>query len=104
MPCRHCGAMHRTFEVGLSADVVVGAPPAIASAHAPAPTVEITPSMERILDGLADLRISLRWLQLSPSGAWLVQVVDQAGNLIDMAAADDPQDALLSVAERLLPQ
>jgi hypothetical protein len=33
----------------------------------------------------------------------LIQVVDETDNVIEMAAADDPQDALLAVAERLLP-
>jgi hypothetical protein len=46
----------------------------------------------------------LRWTELpEPSGAWMLEVLDAEGKLIDGGMGDDPEEALLEVAERLLP-
>ena len=44
----------------------------------------------------------MTWSRLTEDGAWLVQVHDGQGDLIDVGAAADPVDAILGVVERLL--
>ena len=48
-------------------------------------------------------RCSLEYVQLSERGAWMVRAFDGSGDLVDVAVQDDPQDALLAVADRLVP-
>jgi hypothetical protein len=42
-------------------------------------------------------------LQVSDGSAWLVRVFDREGRFIDRAVADDPEEAVLAVAERPSP-
>jgi hypothetical protein len=53
----------------------------------------------------AEMGRSLWWIQLSDQPTWLVQVVDEAGELIDMGIEDanDQVLALAGVAKHLLP-
>jgi hypothetical protein len=47
----------------------------------------------------------LHWHSLSDQpGMWMVQVFDSQGALLDSGVGDDAQDAILGVAERLLPR
>jgi hypothetical protein len=52
---------------------------------------------------LAGMSRSLWWIQLSDQPTWLVQVVNEAGELIDMGIEleNDPMVALAGVAEHL---
>jgi hypothetical protein len=63
-------------------------------------TGEEAKSAERKLE---EAYYRIHWQRLSKGGAWLLGVYNEAGELADVSAADDPQDALLAVAERLLP-
>jgi hypothetical protein len=60
-----------------------------------APTVRI--------EQFEDAGFRLSWHRLRPGGAVMVQVFDAGGDFIDGSIQDDPEDALLAVAERLLP-
>jgi hypothetical protein len=53
----------------------------------------------------AEMSRSLWWIQLSDQPTWLVQVVDEAGELIDMGIEleNDQMVALAGVAKHLLP-
>jgi hypothetical protein len=53
----------------------------------------------------AEMSRSLWWVQLTTQPTWLVQVVDEAGDLIDMGIEDknDHMVALAGVANQLLP-
>jgi hypothetical protein len=100
VPCPKCGgALARTYAITLSArvvtDVVTQPPPAEATASAPTAEVAVAK--------LADAHYSLQWLRLSGGGAWMLRVFDPDGDFRDGAISDDPQEALLGVAERLLP-
>jgi hypothetical protein len=94
--------MNRNYEIEFtasvvaSADVVVEAPPASATASAPAPQV--------VIHNLEDAGFDLQWLRMSEGGAWMVRVYDREGKFTDGSIQDDPVDALLAVAERLLPE
>jgi hypothetical protein len=46
---------------------------------------------------------SLWWTRLTEEGAWLLQVVDGAGEEIATAVHYDPVEALAAVAEYILP-
>jgi hypothetical protein len=46
---------------------------------------------------------SLWWTQLTEGGGWMVQVVDEAGEVLAISIKYDPIDALASVADALLP-
>ncbi len=53
---------------------------------------------------VTDAGFHLQWLRLSDGGAWMVRVYDEGGTFIDGSVQDDPGDALLALAERLLPK
>lgn len=80
-------------------DVIVEATPATLRLEADPPQVVI---QERELV-LEDAGYDVQWVRLSEGGAWLVRVFDRSGDFIDGAMADDPQDAILAVSEKLLP-
>jgi hypothetical protein len=119
-PCPECGSLVRTFEVGLTAiaatvainsrgDVTVSPPAAEARASTGVPGVRVevgagagTPTAR--IEELEDAGYRLSWLQLSPGGAWMVRVFDASGEWVDGSVQDAPADALLAVAERLLPR
>lgn len=98
-PCPECGSTSRAFEgkASLGINVAVTVSAATARAVAPDPVV-------RVETALADAGFHLQWLRLSEGGAWLVRVFDEDGAFIDGSIQDDPGDALLAVAERLLPK
>jgi hypothetical protein len=56
-----------------------------------------------VVPQLEELTYRVEWWRLTDGGAWLVRVLDPSGEVLDMATADSPTDALLAVAERLLP-
>jgi hypothetical protein len=86
VPCPECGSTSRSVSITVTAAV------AVADAVEPLPQTR-----------LREQGFSLRWLQLSEGGAWMLQVFDEGGHFRDGAMADDPEEALLAVAERLLP-
>jgi len=77
--------MNRTFEVGITATVVVTGVAEVVSAP------------------LEDAGFDVQWLELSEGGGWMVRVFERQGTWIDGSIQDDPQEALLAVCERLLP-
>jgi hypothetical protein len=109
-PCPDCGATARRVELTISTsvvasgdvhvsrtgDVTIGAPTAGATAEAPIPEVSIGPRLE-------EMGYRLKWARLSVGGAWMLQVFNDGDDFIDGAIQDSPDDALLAVAERLLP-
>ncbi len=53
---------------------------------------------------LEEIGFRVVWLRSVPDdGGFVLRVYDDEGNLIDGGVGDDPQDAILEVAERLLP-
>jgi hypothetical protein len=57
-----------------------------------------------VTDDLEVAHRSLRWTLLSKKDrAWLMQVFDQAGELLDSGMGDNEDDALLGVIEFLRP-
>ena len=65
--------------------------------------IEEPPAARTIRDELVVLGRSLWWTQLTDEPTWMVQVVDEAGELLATGAGDDPIEALAGVAEALLP-
>jgi len=86
IPCPHCGAKRRTFElsgtVAVGSDVAVTVSAATARASAGQPTV--------VIGNLEDAGFNLKWLRLSSAGAWMLQVYDDQGTFIDGSIQDDP--------------
>jgi hypothetical protein len=101
----------RTFEVGLTAALVVGTDVSGTVTESASVTVQPETGELRLEGGESKVRIAqledagfeIVWLRLSPGGAWMVRVYDRDGNWTDGSIQDDPVDALLAVAERLLP-
>ena len=89
-PCSECGSTRRTIygSASLTVGVSLGASAAAA---------------EAVVEKLEDAGFSVQWLRLSEGGAWMVRVFDRQGGWLDGSIADDPQDAILAVSERLLP-
>jgi ribosomal protein S27E len=96
VPCPECGSTRRTIygSATLTVNVTVGAATARASASSP----------KVVIENLEDAGFSVQWLRLSEGGAWMVRVFDRQDEWLDGAIADDPQDAILAVSERLLPR
>jgi hypothetical protein len=90
-PCAQCGSTGRNYAIHLSATLQVGGN-LVQGAEAR--------EAER---SVYDVGYELQWLQLSEGGAWMLRVFDKDGNWIDGAVAEDPEEAILAVAERLLP-
>jgi ribosomal protein S27E len=86
-PCPDCGSTARTFSA--SATVTLG--------------LNVTTSGV-VTKRLEDAGFSVAWLRLSEGGAWMVRVFDRDGAWLDGAIADDPEEAILAVSERLLPR
>ena len=63
----------------------------------PAPT-----SAESKTKGLEEVGYRVTWYRLE-DGLFMVQVHDDAGNLLDIGGGDDPVEMILEVAEHLLP-
>jgi hypothetical protein len=119
-PCPNCGSIDRF----VSAEVV--AKPAEAQAegglhrvHA-SDTIDIQPveaakveSVGKVYPArliqeqiavLLPIRYRVEWLEpTNPDGSYTVSIYDDNDNLIDMAESTNPEDAILAVAERLLP-
>ena len=57
----------------------------------------------RITDHLVVMGRSLWWTQLTEEPAWMVQVVDEAGEVLNTGIGNDQIEALAGVAESLLP-
>lgn len=57
----------------------------------------------RITDHLVVMGRSLWWTQLTEEPAWMVQVVNEAGEVLDTGIGDDQIEALAGVAESLVP-
>lgn len=107
-PCEHCGSTSRMFETmnadritvtdEITGDVTVSPATASASASAPPAKASVTADAERLK--VADKTYVLQYLRLSDSGAVMLRVFDEAGYL-EGTVQDNPQDAVLAVAERL---
>jgi hypothetical protein len=101
MKCPNCGSTARSFSITAEAGVYlvagVSAELSVTTARptSPPPSVETLP--------LEDAGFDVTWLRLSEGGAWMVRVFDRDGVFVDGGIADDPQDAILAVCERLLP-
>lgn len=61
------------------------------------------PSAEMVVPRLEEMGYRLEWWRLSAGGAWMLRVFNDAGDFIAGSVQDDPADALLAVAETVLP-
>jgi hypothetical protein len=101
-PCPECGSLRRNVAVTLATTVVAGVDVTVMAPTATATASALTP--EATISKLEELEYRIEWLRLSPGGAWMVRVYDGIGAWIDGSVQDNPADALLAVAERLLPE
>jgi hypothetical protein len=128
LPCPTCGSLARRFEQDVTDqitlsdsgtgtdtitvtrtvgfDAVVVAETAEAAATAPALDVAVDKGRgARIVqDHLVMMGRSLWWTQLTEEPAWMVQVVDEAGEVLATGVGTDTIKALAEVAEFLLPR
>jgi hypothetical protein len=58
------------------------------------------PLTEQPINGLVR---SLWWIQLTEQPSWMVLVVDEVGELLDIGVGDNPIHALVEIVEFLLP-
>jgi DNA-directed RNA polymerase subunit RPC12/RpoP len=105
VPCPKCGSKVRSFAVGLEASIVAtsditGRVTRSAAINA---TTEITATPAEVTETLEDAGFDVQWLRLSEGGPWMVRVFDRAGKFIDGSIADNPEDAILAVSEKLVP-
>lgn len=79
------------------------APPAPAEAQAPAPRVT---AGDEQLALLRRHHITLVWsmpTEGDPESGWMIEAYDQGGNLLDIAVHESADEALLTIAESLIP-
>jgi phage FluMu protein Com len=102
-PCPVCGSVNRLSEVELSATVVatsfITASPVLLGR-----TRAVLSDLPegRLTNQLREVGFLLKWDQLTENGEWMLRVYRDE-DLVDASVAVDKQDALLAVAESLLP-
>jgi ribosomal protein S27E len=94
-PCPNCGSTTRV--VSMTGTIVAKAVVTAEMEVIPAPPPAAPPTEQ-----MEEAGFKVTWYSY-PDGKYLVQVHDDAGNLIDGGGGDDPEDMILEVAERLLP-
>jgi bacterioferritin-associated ferredoxin len=97
-PCPQCGSTARTFLAEISSSITVtGSIQGTVERIAPPEPAQPTTA------DMIEAGYKVVWYCYS-DGLYLVQVYDEnTGELIDAGGGDDPVDALLEVAQRLLP-
>jgi hypothetical protein len=98
-PCPDCGSTTRTFSIHVVGGISVSGSISEKAVAEPIPVPE--PAQRETTDML-EAGFQLRWY-CYPDGLYLVQVWNDAGELLDAGGGDDAVEALLEVAERLLP-
>jgi phage FluMu protein Com len=102
-PCPVCGSLNRLHEVDLGAKVVatsfITASPVLLGR-----TRAVLSDLPEggLTNQLREVGFLLKWDQLTENGEWMLRVY-RGDDLVDAAVALDKQDALLAVAESLLP-
>jgi hypothetical protein len=94
-PCPNCGSTVRQFNVTMEAAVTLDAAMSLVVVQGEKPK---PPDLV-----LEDAGFDVSWQRLSEGGAWLVFVRDREGNLVDGSMADEPEEAILAVVDRLIP-
>jgi phage FluMu protein Com len=102
-PCPVCGSVNRLSEVELSASVVAtsfitASPVLLGRTRA---VLSNLPEGD-LTSQLREVGFLLKWDQLTENGEWMLRVY-RDDDLVDASVAVDKQDALLAVAESLLP-
>lgn len=88
VPCPNCGSLGRKKEISVTGSIIANA----------SVSGEALRAQKRL-----EATYTLEWLRLSEGGAWMVRVYDPFRRFTDASIADDAEEALLAVAERLLP-
>ena len=99
-PCPECGSTSRKFLVHLEAQIT-----GRGSLNAKLVLEAIPPpdDGQSVTSDLLEAGYIVRWWSY-PDGLVLVQVIDETtGELLDAGGGDSPVDALLEIAEKLLP-
>lgn len=96
-PCPSCGSLARMYPVELAATITSRATLSaeLTVIATPTPAVDKTQQLE-------EFGFKVTWYR-APDGLHLIQVHDADGNLLDAGGGHDPVDAILEVAEKLLP-
>ncbi len=110
-PCLQCGSPGRIFartasDAALAADsvsAVVIRPATIATAaEVPTPVIMTT---EEIVETLNSIGRRVNWYRPTDDhDLWMVEVYDDAGTLLGSGVGDNREDALLGIAEDILPR
>jgi hypothetical protein len=106
VPCPNCGSKNRHYSITLGTAVELNVAMSVTALKSKQLGPAVEARVERAASvgaALEDAGFSVTWLRLSDGGAWMVRVLDRKDEFIDGAMADDPQEAILAVAERLLP-
>jgi hypothetical protein len=98
-PCPQCGSTTRTFLVGLQGEIT---PRGSLTAELRAEPIAAPEPAQPATADMLEAGYRVVWY-CYPDGLFLVQVYSDTGELVDAGGGDDPVDALLEVAERLLP-
>jgi hypothetical protein len=125
-PCPSCGSLARRFEKTLRGsffrlpgeepvtvertvghDAIVMAETAKVAVEALLVTVhgEPPPGVRVIEDHLVVAHRHVRWTQLTgkPGAVWLVEALDESGELLESGTGDNQDDALLAIIDALRP-
>lgn len=105
-PCPVCGSTVREFidsgTVGLRLGVTIataGEVEAASRVHAESVPADSRPEAETLRD---TYQVTLVWSTLA-DGVWMLQLFNEAGELVEGGIADNDEDALLALYERMLP-
>src|SRR5436309_6308790 len=83
-PCPKCGSTRRTFNLALASAITATSSISAIVIRAPEPATEPTERLE-------EYGFRVTWRRY-PDGLYFIEVHDAAGNLLDVAWSDDPED------------
>jgi hypothetical protein len=103
-PCPVCGSTERDFRK--SGGATVGRRLVTASVAIPIESLRGVKTTRSTTERAAAIRgryrATLQWHRLE-DGLWLLQVLNEDGDVVEGGIGDDPDEALLEVYERLVP-
>jgi hypothetical protein len=104
-PCPVCGSTVREFRDSGTVEIrVTGGASATVIAAAPKTHVDdVEADRSTEADAVrGHYRATLDWVTLT-NGVWMVQVLNESGEVVEGGLGDNAEDALLGVYERLIP-
>jgi hypothetical protein len=101
-PCPRCGSMRRTYVITVGATVELNEAVELPDAKGTVSHTVDAVIADGRFDRLKPFARKVVWTNM-PEGTWMVEVKDENDVVLDSGLGDDREDALLDLAEHLMP-